>query len=172
MRIRIKFHGQEHVGLGSKTAVSLATLTAASAARSVRVSNRELQRLCGRGGGSGVGIHGFFVGGFLADAGHKGRLPLLPSAQQAPTSAPTLILRIGGPDGWCISLFLPQGVRMSGDEETNFFRRVTPVPKSEIFAQIGLAYQTIVPAIIEDDLEQFGAALASFSTIGLKGRDI
>ena len=74
-KINIEFRGVEHVGLGSKTALSLAVLTAASAARSISVSKRQLQRHCGRGGASGIGINGFFTGGFLADAGHKGQLP-------------------------------------------------------------------------------------------------
>src|SRR6187397_3143910 len=60
----------EHVGLGTKTAVILGALQAAAIASGYKVSRAELQLLSGRGGASGVGIHAFFIGGLVIDAGH------------------------------------------------------------------------------------------------------
>ena len=69
-------------------------------------------------------------------------------------------------------MFLPHGLQIFGDDEVAFFRRVTPIPEIEVYEQIALAYHVLIPAIIEDDLDEFGAGLDRLSAIGLKGREI
>ena len=47
----------------------LAVLASIDAALDLRLAREELQLLSSRGGTSGIGIHTYFVGGFLIDAG-------------------------------------------------------------------------------------------------------
>jgi beta-ribofuranosylaminobenzene 5'-phosphate synthase len=162
----------EHVGLGSKTAMTLAALTAAARATERPVDALHLQRLSSRGGASGVGIHGFFTGGFVVDAGTLGAVPLLPSSFQRPTKVPTLIRAIQMPEEWIVTLILPPGIKVAGEAESNFFRRVTPIPRAEVLEQIALAYHGLIPAVIDDDLATFGKSLKNFSSFGLKAREI
>lgn len=161
----------EHVGLGSKTSVVLAALTAASLATNRHLPRSTLQRLSGRGGASGIGVHGFFSGGFLVDSGRKGRVPLLPSSLHHPVDVPTLTLRIAPPD-WKITLVLPAGKRKSGALEAEFFRSVTPISRTEVLEQLALVYHGLVPALIEGNLEDFGEALHAYSQLGFKAREI
>lgn len=172
VRIQIKTHIPEHVGLGSKTSTTLAVLVAAVRATDRNLDNLTLQRLSGRGGASGTGIHGFFTGRFIVDAGRPGALPLLPSSLQASTGIPTLIKTALMPPNWRVTLTLPPGVHSSGEAESLFFQRVTPIPRSEILEQFGIVYHGLLPALLERDLDQFGDALYAFSKLGFKAREI
>jgi beta-ribofuranosylaminobenzene 5'-phosphate synthase len=162
----------EHVGLGSKTALNLAILTAAARVFNADLSRRELQAFSGRGGASGIGVNGFFSGGLIADAGHRGRKSLLPSSRHRPLTPPTAITCVPPPSRWVVTLFLPPGRRWSGEDEADFFRMVTPLPRAEVIEQIAIVYHGLVPAFIEDDLETFGSLLSRFSTVGMKAREI
>jgi beta-ribofuranosylaminobenzene 5'-phosphate synthase len=82
VRIVINKALPEHVGLGSKTAMTMAALVAAGLATNRNLSQEQLQKFSRRGGASGVGIHGFFHGGFIIDAGRLGNHPFLPSSIQ------------------------------------------------------------------------------------------
>lgn len=62
---------RQHVGLGTKTALILATLQAGALATGQDVPRSVLQTLSGRGGASGVGINTFFIGGLVIDSGHR-----------------------------------------------------------------------------------------------------
>lgn len=170
--IEIEFQAAppEHVGLGSKTALTLSMLTASARLTNAKVGREALQILSRRGGTSGVGVHGFFTGGLVVDAGHRGSRPLLPSSRQRPERPPTMTLAIRPKRRWVVSL--PMGRRMSGQEEADFFARITPLPAGETLEQIVLAHQGLVPAFIESDLEEFGHLLDAFSTRGLKAREI
>lgn len=163
---------REHVGLGSKTAITLATLVAAARLHRIRLTRAKLQLASGRGGASGIGIHGFFTGGLIVDAGRLGQHPLLPSSLHQPTAPPTVLCRVPMPQHWIITLVLPPGNRSSGPTEERFFRYATPVPEYEVLRQFALLYHGLLPAVIENDLGRFGAYLDSFNALGFKAREI
>jgi beta-ribofuranosylaminobenzene 5'-phosphate synthase len=170
--VELRTDAAEHVGFGSKTSMTLASLTATANATDRAVDRLALQRLSGRGGASGVGIHGFFSGGFIVDSGRLGMFPLLPSSLLEPTVIPTPLLTTSMPKEWKITLVLPPGKKAAGETEASFFRRVTPIPRSEVLEQFALVYHGIVPAVLERDLEAFGDALHQFSDLGFKSREI
>jgi beta-ribofuranosylaminobenzene 5'-phosphate synthase len=170
--VQIENHAPEHVGLGSKTSLILATLTAISELSEVGQDHASIRLASGRGGTSGIGINGFFTGGFLVDAGHRGKRPWLPSAHQSPSGTPVMVTQMPIPIHWRISLFLPDGRRLSGSDEAAFFQRSTPIPRLEVFEQIAIAYHELAPAVIDDDLDAFGDALQRLSRLGLKSREI
>lgn len=106
----------QHIGLGTKTSLVLAVLKAWQLHSKLKISVQELQRLSGRGGASGIGIHGFFRGGFLVDVGHDARLKntLAPSGSQSPLEVPLLAARSRISSRWQICLLLADGPRYSG----------------------------------------------------------
>jgi beta-ribofuranosylaminobenzene 5'-phosphate synthase len=162
----------EHVGLGSKTSMTLAVLTAAAYATNRPLIRSTVQHISGRGGASGIGIHGFFTGGFLVDSGRRGDSPFLPSSLLEPKAIPTLIINEPMPTNWKVTLILPPGTRRAGQVEAALFERSTPIPRHEILEQFAVVYHGMVPALLEGDLETLGKALARFSALGFKAREI
>jgi beta-ribofuranosylaminobenzene 5'-phosphate synthase len=170
--IHIQSCPPEHVGLGTKTALILASLKAAAECWGIRPSPQELQLPSSRGGTSGIGVSGFFTGGFLIDAGHLGKRPLVPSSAQNSLTIPPITVRLNFPTEWEITLLLPQGERLSGEREREFFERSTPTPPDEIYRQIAIAYHELTPAVAENNLDEFGKSLAKFISLGFKSREI
>src|ERR1043166_7966777 len=70
VRVIIRSVPPQHVGFGSKTSLLLGLTAGVNALTAYNWSQQEMQRLSGRGGASGVGIHAFFTGGVVWDAGH------------------------------------------------------------------------------------------------------
>jgi beta-ribofuranosylaminobenzene 5'-phosphate synthase len=174
--LRIALHSPvlQHVGLGSKTILVLATLRAAVAALGWPALRSDLQQLSGRGGASGVGIHGFFHGGFIIDAGHPSEAvkDLLPSRARQPTTLPALVSRISIPRSWRFHLILPAGRRIAGQNEVDFFRRNTPIPREEALAVAALILHGIAPAVACDDLPLLTRALWQIQRTGFKRREV
>lgn len=165
---------RQHVGLGSRTATILGTLRAISLGAGVSLRTKDLQEFSGRGGASGVGIHTFFTGGFVADSGRK-RSPqtkILPSGAQIASLLPLLSVHSQVPNSWVFWLVLPEGSRLHGESEVAFFKENSPIPDEEVIEAIVLTHHGIVPAIIEGDLPAFASALKGLQTVGFKRREI
>jgi beta-ribofuranosylaminobenzene 5'-phosphate synthase len=163
----------QHVGLGSKTALTLAVLTGVNECFSLGRTVADLQRASGRGSVSGVGVHGFFLGGLIVDAGQpQDGLSHAPSSAASPTSASLLQLRTAMDESWVFYLLLPAGMRYSGLEERELFTRLTPIPPAEAHEAISLVYHGIVPSLLTKDLGSLRAAFRRFSAIGFKAKEI
>ena len=173
-RISIRCVPPQHIGLGSKTALILAVLKACALSSQLQISSKHLQMLSGRGGTSGVGIHGFFKGGFVIDAGHRSDLGthFAPSAFQRGFEIPPLLSRITVPAGWRFALILPKGRRYSGAREMKFFRENTPVPKFEVKETMAILHHGIAPAVLEDDISTLRIALREMHRCGFKRREL
>ncbi len=174
IRLLLRHMPPQHVGLGSKTALILGILSAASSALGIDVGRADLQRLSGRGGTSGIGVNAFFDGGFIIDGGHgqQNAEEFGPSSARAPAQPPPIICRAPMPFAWQCHLLLPPGERISGARERAFFRRETPVPQSEALEAIALAYHGIAPAVITQDLSLLKVALKQFHCVGFKLREV
>ena len=98
----------EHVGLGVGTALALAV------AKALRpdLPTLELAKLTGRGVRSGIGLHGFDLGGFIVDGGKQdGELP-------------ELLTRLPFPADWRIVLARPSiAPEWHGETERTAFAR-------------------------------------------------
>lgn len=155
-----------HLGLGTKTQIRLAVATAALHAEpsSVqRVDVRDLGALLRRGGTSGIGTHGFAVGGFLVDGGHttalKGSLDVYrPSSASIGVSVPPLLAQHPFPD-WPLLLAVPNGKHIHGSEEERLFREVCPISMEDIRSLCHVILMQMLPAIVERNLSAFGAAM-------------
>jgi beta-ribofuranosylaminobenzene 5'-phosphate synthase len=149
-RVRVESAPAEHVGLGVGTQLSLAV------ARAILKLGRlndppvsELARLTGRGGRSGIGLHGFHHGGLIVDGGRKREAEI-----------PPLLARTAFPDQWSILIVQPPGVRgLHGIDERDAFAKLPPISRNAVEVLCRLVLLEILPAVIENDLQAFGAAL-------------
>ena len=171
--VTIRSTAPQHVGLGTKTAMVMAALVATVRLHRIRIDRHELQRLSGRGGASGIGVNGFFMGGFLADGGHAGHPPsYAPSSSQRLRDVPPVVSSIPIPEHWTFSLLLPHGSRVSGPAEVAFFRRATPTAEGESLRMLSLLYHGIAPAVAKADLPLLRASLQGINRTGFKRSEV
>ncbi|HEX6469000.1 MAG TPA: beta-ribofuranosylaminobenzene 5'-phosphate synthase family protein [Streptosporangiaceae bacterium] len=162
-----------HVGLGSKTAVLLSVGRAIAALNGCSVTAEQLWRASGRGGTSGIGVHAFFGGGLLVDGGHPAPATrtFAPSSRSRPVRVPPLLASVAVPASWRITLVLPQGHRVSGDEERDVFGRA-PVPDAEILRVLAAVYHGLLAAVATDDLDAAARALTLIMSTGFKRLEV
>lgn len=162
-----------HMGFGSTTSLVLASLTGAVASVGVDVNEATLKRLSHRGGASGIGLNGFFTGGFLVDGGHRGNSPVFdPSEFRVPSETPAVRVRLVIPDTWAFHLILPEGTVWTPQSEREFFHRNTPIPAGEVHESVSLVYHSLVPSMERSDLAGVSRALARLHEIGFKRREV
>jgi beta-ribofuranosylaminobenzene 5'-phosphate synthase len=159
----------QHVGLGSGTQLSLAVATGICRAYDISASVRELARIVGRGGTSGIGVAAFEGGGFILDGGHsKQEKPeFLPSSASRAKPAP-LVMRHDFPD-WDVALVLPEPKRrVSGEREVNIFQRFCPIPINQVERLSHVILMKLLPALVEEDIAAFGEAVNAVQSLGFK----
>lgn len=172
--IVIENHPRAHIGLGTKTSLILSTLVATCAALGISLDVPTIQHLSGRGGTSGIGLHGFFRGGFIADSGHtQADVPRLgPSSSRRPERLPLLSVRLAISLRWVFDLLVPEGTVRHGRSEAKFFAANLPLPCAEIRRAIVSLYHGIVPAVASGDIASLREALAEFHRLGFKAREL
>ncbi len=140
----------EHVGLGTGTqlGLSIAKLATTAAGRP-EFSALGLASLSGRGERSGVGLHGFDVGGLVVEGGHHG------TGGTAP-----LLCRLEFPEQWKALIVAPPSAEgLHGPNERQAFAKLPPMPESETDRLCRLVLLGVLPAVVEHDLDEFGASL-------------
>lgn len=163
-----------HCGFGSKTSLLMATLSAIFKMVGLKVPPRELVELSGRGGTSGVGINGFFTGGFVFDGGHQraAAASFLPSRARLRFRPPPLTARLPAPEAWSLILLHVPGKRLEGQQEVEFFERNTPIPVGEVHEVLALVYHGVLPAVAEANHELLALAVKGIQKTGFKKREI
>jgi len=149
-RVRVLEAIPAHAGLGSGTKLALAVAAALSALAGQSPEPAAMARTVGRGARSAVGLWTFALGGFVVEGGvDRG------SAQPAP-----LLTRHAMPDEWRCVLAIPAAEPgLSGGSEEAAFADLRPDPaRSAEIAQLVLT--ALLPALVERDLVEFGAALS------------
>jgi beta-RFAP synthase len=138
-----------HVGLGSGTKLALAVARALAALHGRAVDAPALAQAAGRAARSAVGMWTFALGGLVVEGG-------VPPGAERP--AP-LLMRHAMPDEWRIVLVVPKAVPgLSGVAEAQAFGRLVPsAERSAAIAQLVLT--SLLPALVERELEEFGTAL-------------
>ena len=84
-----------HCGFGSGTQLSLGVAQAVNLLYTLGLNVRELAKVVGRGGTSGIGIAAFQTGGFIVDGGHRfpeQKASFLPSSALGDISPPPVLL--------------------------------------------------------------------------------
>jgi len=176
---KLKRYFPSHVGLGSKTQLSLAIAVAITKLKDIdNVTVEELTKLVNRGGTSGIGWRGFEKGGFIVDAGHefgkgKEKETFLPSSASKEANPALTILRYPIPENWRFVLVIPNVKKGAyGDEEISIFQSHAPIPKEEVNEVSHQILMKIVPGIMKNDLECFGEGLKRIQNIGFKKIEI
>ncbi|WP_152049908.1 beta-ribofuranosylaminobenzene 5'-phosphate synthase family protein [Tautonia marina] len=164
----------QHIGLGTKTSLIMAVLKAWEKISGIDIPDRQLQLLSGRGGASGVGIHGFFHGGFVVDAGHPSNsvTSYMPSAGHRPRDVPLVTIKSKVEERWRFTLILADGRKYYDGVEVDFFKHNTPIPASEAREAIEITHHGIVPSVISGDIELMKTALRRMHGCGFKRREL
>lgn len=163
----------EHVGLGSKTQLSLAVAKAVSSLFGLKCNVRRLASITGRGGTSGIGVAAFEKGGFILDGGHsfgkgKDKEKFLPSSASSAPPAPVLV-RYNLPEKWFFVVGVPNvGKGAHGAKEVKIFEKFCPIPRHEVEAICHLILMKILPSVVERDLSSFGEGLTEIQRLGFK----
>jgi beta-ribofuranosylaminobenzene 5'-phosphate synthase len=148
-RLRVVETIPAHVGLGSGTKLALAVTQALAALHGRAIDAPTLAEAVGRAARSAVGMWTFALGGLVVEGGRQ------PGVGQ---SAP-LLAHFRMPDDWRIVLVLPAAEPgLSGIAEAEAFQGLVPAAeRSAAIAQLVLT--SLLPALVERDVEEFGAAL-------------
>jgi beta-ribofuranosylaminobenzene 5'-phosphate synthase len=173
-RLQIRRGYRMHVGLGGGTQLGIAAGKALCELYGQQLSVREIARIIHRGGTSGIGTAAFEAGGFLIDGGHsygpgKDKMSFSPSSASAGVRPAAVTMRHDFPRDWKIILALPEiAAGAHGKREVDIFREYCPLPVAEVHE---LCYQILVrmvPSLVEENLDDFGAAINRVQEIGFK----
>ncbi|MCK9632351.1 MAG: beta-ribofuranosylaminobenzene 5'-phosphate synthase [Methanoregula sp.] len=167
-----------HVGLGCGSQLALAVAKAITELHDRHHSARELARLTGRGGTSGIGTAAFDHGGFILDGGHRfgagcEKSDFRPSAASRGVSPPPVLARHEFPEDWKVLLAvpdLPPGA--SGGHEVDIFRTRCPVPLDEVRALTHEVLMRMLPGLVEHDLDLFGSSISAVQGLGFKNVEL
>ena len=149
-RIAVVQAPPEHVGLGVGTQLGLGVARLlADRAGAAGLGAGELAGLAGRGLRSGIGLHGFALGGLIVDGGRR-----------AEGGIPPLLARVEFPAEWSALLVIPRfGPGLHGPGEVRAFAELPPSPDALTDRLCRLVLLGLLPAAIERDLAGFGGAL-------------
>jgi beta-RFAP synthase len=138
-----------HVGLGSGTKLALAVTQALATLEGRDIDAPGLAAAAGRAARSAVGMWTFALGGLVVEGGHR------PGVDRP---AP-LLAHHPMPEEWRAVLVVPAAEPgLSGGDEEAAFGRLVPAPeRSAAIAQ--LVVTALLPALVERELDEFGAAL-------------
>ena len=167
-----------HVGLGSKTQLSLAIGTAISKLKDMDIPIEEITKMVERGGTSGIGWRGFETGGFIVDGGHdygigKEKEDFLPSSASGSANPALTISRYNIPENWRFVLVIPNvKPGANGEEEVNVFKKYTPIPRDEVNEVSHQILMKMLPGVLRNDLKCFGEGLKRIQSIGFKRIEI
>ncbi len=171
IRINVQELYPAHVGFGSGTQSSLAAAAAVNELYALGKSVRELALAVKRGGTSGIGVTAFEKGGFIVDGGHrfKDKGGFMPSAASRVPPGPVLF-RENFPE-WDMVVAIPNEKGMHDQEEIDTFKKFCPLPVEEVREICHVVLMQMMPAVIEEDIESFGAAVNRVQTVGFNKRE-
>ena len=183
-RVKILKELPSHVGLGSRTQLSLSVAKAISVLENRNYHALDLAKLVGRGGTSGIGTAAFENGGFILDGGHLFRLASADSTKEhenevpktsfLPSSAamfppPPVLFQQPLPEDWFFVVAIPEVKRGAhGLEEISIFKRYCPVEREEVAKICRIVLMRILPSVLENDIHTFAESLTMLQRIGFK----
>ncbi|MBU2560016.1 hypothetical protein KKA03_03885, partial [archaeon] len=173
IKIKITSAYPSHVGLGSGTQAGLAAGMAVCKLYEKDVSVREIAKIIGRGGTSGIGVGAFESGGFILDGGHSTaeKRDFLPSSASKAAPAPVLA-RYDFPD-WKIAVVIPKVKgEFKGEREVDVFQAFCPIPPGQVERLSRLVLMKILPSVVEEDIKAFGEGINEMQKIGFKGVEV
>jgi beta-ribofuranosylaminobenzene 5'-phosphate synthase len=166
-----------HIGLGSKTQLSLAISKALCLLNNLEKTPYELACITSLAGTSRIGLSAFEQGGFIIDGGHsfgkgKEKETYLPSSASKAPPAPILYSDTI-PDDWYFVIIVPKIKRGAhGSEEINIFQDYCPIPMSDVKTISHIILMKILPALKERRIDSFGHGIYELQHLGFKKVEI
>lgn len=156
LRLRVEQAAPHHVGLGTGTQLALAASAAVYRFFDQPLpAADELARLSGRGRRSAVGLHGFYHGGLIVEAGKFDPLQVGP-----------MVARATLPAAWRFVLLRREGESaLHGAGEQRAFESLPPVPDQTTDRLCAEAMLHLLPPAAEGDFAAFSAALYRFNRL-------
>ncbi|HUQ83424.1 MAG TPA: beta-ribofuranosylaminobenzene 5'-phosphate synthase family protein [Gemmatimonadaceae bacterium] len=145
-----------HSGLGSGTQLALAVALALAELHGVTATAAELARAVGRARRSAVGTWTFAGGGFVVEGGQR----------SGDAGASPLIARITFPSDWRCVVAIPDArPGLNSDAESAAFAQLPEPAASDVERVAYLVLLGMLPALAENDVAAFGAALTEIQEI-------
>lgn len=146
-----------HCGLGSGTQLALATARALADLYDRPADARRLAMAVGRARRSAIGTWTFAGGGLVVEGGRR------PDRDE---TGP-LIARVLFPDDWqcVVGVPLAEAASLSGLAEEQAFATLPPPAEADVDRVAHLVLMSLLPSIVDDDLEGFGGALTQVQAI-------
>ena len=159
-----------HSGFGSKTTTLLALGKIYTKLYNVNTSTERLAQLGKRGRTSGASVNLIDRGGFLVDGGHSNPVDfndnpykyLRPSHHAQNSHKPPVLINLKFPD-WPILIIITNGIKLSGDNELNWFKTNFPMPREEAQKTAHHILMNLSTAIAEENYPNFCKALNSIT---------
>ena len=156
-----------HVGLGSGTQLTLATLAAVATVYGRDPNIRARAPALERGGRSGVGVAAFEAGGFIVDAGHPTERFTTAPPDPGEWEVPAVVARHDLPADWRFVLVLPDAEPgRSGATEDESMRSVVENADPAVADELtSLLVRRLLPAAAEGRLAAFGDSVGAFGRL-------
>ncbi len=170
--IRVLKYYDRHIGLGSTTQLYLAIAKILTYLNGIDFDVYKLASIVGRGGTSGIGVNAFAYGGFIVDSGRsiKYKPDFLPS-DYSRTFPARKIFRYDFP--WEIIIVIPKNkTRIFGGRELEIFKRYCPIDEHDVDRICRIILMKMIPAIVEEDIEEFGSSINLIQRYGFKKIEI
>jgi beta-ribofuranosylaminobenzene 5'-phosphate synthase len=146
----------DHAGFGSGTQLALTIGTALCRLYDINATTAEIAQQLGRGKRSGIGIATFDMGGFIVDGGNKPK-------HRTP---PPLLAHHQLPNEWRMVLIMdPKHKGVHGQQEKTAFTTLAKFPLVNSQAICHLCLMQLLPAIVENELDQFGNAVTKIQQL-------
>ena len=144
-----------HAGLGSGTQLALGIAAALRRLHGLPDDLAGDARTLGRGNRSGIGIALFQHGGFVLDGGVGDT-----------GGPPPMLSRVAVPETWRVLLLRDTAqAGLSGGDEVTAFAALPPLDDAYSAEICRLVLMQVLPALLEDDLPQFCAAITRIQAI-------
>lgn len=163
-----------HSGFGCGTSTTLACIEGFARTNEIELTEQEIVHRSGRGGTSGVGIHGYFTGGFIFDLGRPYDADPIKSSDDIDQASrvPLLMSNLKMPP-WEIGIFIPPDVApVSQEYERRLFSETLPLTPDQVQE---IAYHSVfglVPSILESDFDSFCRAVSAIQGSAWKRSEI
>jgi beta-ribofuranosylaminobenzene 5'-phosphate synthase len=155
-RIVIRHAIPGHAGLGSGTQLALAIARGIAELYDLPTDTGGLAAAVGRARRSAIGTWLFDGGGFIVEGGRR---------EDSDRIAP-LLTRLSIPESWRCVVALPRSTEsVSGETEVQAFRELPLPPLREVEHVAHLLVMSLLPALVEGDLETFGRAISTIQRI-------
>jgi beta-ribofuranosylaminobenzene 5'-phosphate synthase len=155
-RIVIRHAIPGHAGLGSGTQLALAVARGIAELYGLPTDTEGLAAAVGRARRSAIGTWLFDGGGFIVEGGRR----------EGEDRIAPLLSRLPIPESWRCVVALPWSAgSVSGESEVQAFRELPAPPLHEVEHVSHLLVMSLLPALVDGDLETFGRAISEIQQI-------